>query len=364
MTPEPTEKSGKYKLRLGKYEVREHIATGGMGMIYKAYDTEAGRDVALKILPPELAANPKTCERFRREAGAMSRLRHDNVVAVYEFGEAAGTFFLALEYVPGTNLEAYIEQHGPLKPDLARDLLKQAAKALAHAHSQGIVHRDIKPANFLLTEVNGQMQLKLTDLGLALRGDEDQEARMTREGTTVGTIDYIAPEQAHDSRMADIRSDIYSLGCTFFHMLAGMPPFFGGSLVERLNKHVRMPAPNIRQVNPAVPEDLAHVLERMLKKKPENRYQTPLDLLRDLLNPEQIASPSTKGQRAAAAGGTVEDSWERAIATEEKPKPARKRRRRRTGTQATGTKMPWLLVLAVAVGILILGAIIVFLFVV
>src|SRR5260370_32907278 len=145
MTKEPTGKRGKGPRPLGKYEVRHHIASGGMGSVYRAVDVELGRDVALKVLPPDLAANPKVLERFRREAQAASRLRHDNVVAIYECGEAAGTHYLALEFVHGTNLQDYIEQHGPLKPDLARDLLKQAAKALGHVHSQGIVHRDIKP---------------------------------------------------------------------------------------------------------------------------------------------------------------------------------------------------------------------------
>jgi serine/threonine-protein kinase len=288
MTTEPAGKGGKRPLRIGKYEVLHHIASGGMGSVYKAIDVENSRDVALKVLPLDLAANPKVLERFRREAQAASRLRHDNVVAIYECGEAAGTHFLAMEFVHGTNLQEYIEAHGPFKPEVARDLLKQAAKALAHVHSQGIVHRDIKPSNFLLTEQDGRFVLKLTDLGLALRGDEDLEARVTKEGTTVGTVDYMSPEQAHDSRSADARSDIYSLGCTFYHMLGGHAPFHEGSLIERLTRHVSVEPPDIRKLNAEVPEDLVYVLDRMLKKKPEQRYQTPLEILRDLLNPEQI----------------------------------------------------------------------------
>ena len=337
MTTDLPEKGGKRPLRIGKYEVLHHVASGGMGSVYKAIDIDLGREVALKVLPPELAANPKATERFRREAKAAARLRHDNIVAIYEFGEAAGTYFLALEFVDGINLHDYIQLHGRLKPDLARDLLKQAAKALAHAHSQGIVHRDIKPSNFLLADNDGHPVLKLTDLGLALRGNEDKEARVTTEGTTVGTVDYMSPEQAHDSRAADIRSDLYSLGCTFYHMLAGHPPFPEGSLIERLTKHVRVEPQDIRQLNSEVPEDLAHVLDRMLRKQPEHRYQTPLELLRDLLNPEQIdygprllpldepTPPAEKRQREL--WGSTGGEKRKAVAQTEKTGPSETKQR-------------------------------------
>jgi serine/threonine-protein kinase len=287
MATEPSGKGGKRPLRIGRYQILRHLASGGMGAVYKALDTDLNREVALKVLPPETAANPKMLERFRREAKAAGRLRHENVVAVYEFGEAAGTYFLALEFIDGIDLHEYIVRRGKLNPDLARDLLKQAAKALAHAHSQGIVHRDIKPSNFLITEKEGQPLLKLTDLGLARHPRED-EGRVTRDGTTVGTVDYMSPEQALDSGAADIRSDLYSLGCTFYHMLSGRAPFHEGSLIERLTKHANIEPPDIRQLNADVPDDLVHVLEKLLRKSPQERYQTPLDLLRDLLNPEQI----------------------------------------------------------------------------
>jgi len=299
MTTESTGQGGRRPVRIGKYEVLRHIASGGMGAVYKALDVEAQREVALKVLPPDLAANPRMCERFRREAQAAARLRHENVAAIYEFGEVAGTFFLALEFVDGIDLHEYLERHGKLSPDVARDFLKQAAKALAHVHNQGIVHRDIKPSNFLLTMKDGRPLLKLSDLGLA-RQVREEDGRVTRDGTTIGTVDYMSPEQAHDSGLADARSDIYSLGCTFYHMLAGHAPFNEGSLIERLTKHVNVEPPDIRTINADVPDDLVHILKRALRKKPAERYQTSLELLRDLLNPDRIRAPrEAKGPEKA-----------------------------------------------------------------
>ena len=258
-----------------------------MGAVYKALDVEANREVALKVLPPDLAANPRMCERFQREAKSVAKLRHENIVALYEFGEMAGTYYLALEFIDGVDLHEYIQQHGKIDIKLARELLKQATKALAHAHSQNLVHRDIKPSNFLITQKDGQPLLKLTDLGLA-RDPREQDGRLTRDGVTIGTVDYMSPEQAHDSGKADIRSDIYSLGCTFYHMLAGHAPFNEGSLIEKVTRHANVEPPDIRKLNGDVPDDLVYILGRTLRKDPDQRYQTPLELLHDLLNPEKI----------------------------------------------------------------------------
>jgi eukaryotic-like serine/threonine-protein kinase len=300
MTIESTGQNGRRPIRIGKYEIVRHIASGGMGAVYKALDVEAQREVALKVLPPDLAANPRVCERFRREAKAAAKLRHENVVAIYEFGEVAGTHFLALEFVEGIDLHEYCKKQGKLRPALVRELLKQAAKALAHIHNQGIIHRDIKPSNFLLTKKDGRPVLKLIDLGLARHAGEEA-GRVTRDGTTIGTVDYMSPEQAHDSGLADFRSDIYSLGCTFYHMLAGHAPFHEGSLIERLTKHVNVEPPDLRTLNAQVPDDLVHILKRTLRKKPANRYQTALDLLVDLLNPEKIKAQGS-GKRAQEKG--------------------------------------------------------------
>jgi serine/threonine protein kinase len=267
--------------RLGKYKVLAHIATGGMGTVYKASDEELGRLVALKVLDVTLAEKPNTLERFRREARHAARLSHKNIVTLYEYGQADGRHFLALEYIDGIDLYEYIERKGRLAPEESRRILIQAVKALAHAFQQGITHRDIKPSNFLLTRDHDRMRVKLTDMGLA-RNAGEEEFRVTRAGSTVGTIDYLAPEQARDSASADIRSDIYALGCTFYHMLSGNPPFCEGGLGERILKHLQEDPPDVRQLNPQVSEELWLLMQRMLAKRPEERFQTPAELLKAL----------------------------------------------------------------------------------
>ncbi len=267
--------------RIGKYEVTAHIAVGGMGAVYRATDTESNRAVALKVLRPDLAAKQSAVERFRREARNASRLQHENIVRTYEFGAANEVWYLALEFVDGVDLAEYIRRKEKLDPEEAIDITRQAALALGHAFGKGIVHRDVKPSNFLLTRQDGQLLVKMADFGLA-REITDEEARMTRDGTTVGTVDYMSPEQARDSGLADGRSDIYSLGCTLFHMLAGQPPFPDGGLGERILKHAQEPPPPLRHLNPRVSRSLAAVVEKMLAKRPEDRYQVPADLLHDL----------------------------------------------------------------------------------
>jgi hypothetical protein len=285
---------GRRNVTLGRFRILSHIATGGMGAVYRAYDPEADREVALKVLMPDLVAGkPHLVERFRREAQHGARLRHENLVSLYEFGEAAGTCFLVMELVEGINLHDYIARSGPLDPEDARRLLLQVVRALDYIHHQGIVHRDIKPANVLLAHKEGRTVAKLSDLGLA-RQTREEEFRLTREGHTVGTVDYMAPEQARNSDLADIRSDLYSLGCTFFHMLTGRPPFSTGSLPERIFKHAETEPPDPRTLNPAVPADLAVVVRRMLAKKPADRYQTPADLLEVLTHgPRAAEEPAT-----------------------------------------------------------------------
>ncbi|MCI0682012.1 MAG: serine/threonine protein kinase [Gemmataceae bacterium] len=282
--------SGEGRMQLGKYRVVKHIATGGMGAVYKAVVTEEGeeqgREVALKVLSPEIAARPAMRERLRREWLHGAKLSHENIVEIYDCDESDGMYFLAMEYVHGKNLYEYIERHGPLAPNLARYLLLQIVAALEHVHEAGLIHRDIKPSNILLTRKNGKPVAKLADLGL-IRETSDEEFRLTREGHTVGTVDYLAPEQARDSGLADIRSDIYSLGCTLFHMVTGNPPFADGNLTERLFKHAQIEAPDVRLFNAKIPADLAMVCRRMLAKKPEHRYQTPSELLAALTIPKE-----------------------------------------------------------------------------
>jgi serine/threonine protein kinase len=284
--------------RLGKYEVLAHIATGGMGAVYKAIDRDLHRLVALKVLVRERASNPAQQERFRREARHSARLNHKNIVTLYECQEIDGFFFLAMEYVDGIDLETYIRRKGKLHPELARYLLIQATRALEHAHQRGVIHRDIKPSNFMLARENGQWKVKLTDLGLAWTGN-DADFRVTRAGSTVGTVDYLSPEQARDSSSVDIRSDIYSLGCTLYHMLAGHPPFPEGGLGERILKHQMVEPRDIRKLNPDVPDGLWFVLRKMLAKSPGNRYQTPTELKQDLKHLPSLSAESAQAESSA-----------------------------------------------------------------
>jgi serine/threonine-protein kinase len=288
MPQESASKEEKRPVRIGKYEVIAHIATGGMGAVYKALDTDLQRLVALKILSPELAAKPSMVQRFKREGRSAAKLRHENIVAIYECSEWGGSHFLALEFVDGVDLYDYITQRQRLGVAEARQILIQAARALDHAHHNRIVHRDIKPSNFLITkDQHGQLLVKLTDLGLA-RQVNDDEFRVTKADSTIGTVDYMSPEQAQNSGSADIRSDIYSLGCTFFHMLAGKCPYPTGTLVERVLKHREAEPPDIREHNKAVPAPVARIMNKMLAKKPADRYQTPRELLDELDNAENF----------------------------------------------------------------------------
>jgi serine/threonine protein kinase len=266
--------------RLGKYEVVAHLATGGMGAVYKAVDRDLNRLVALKILSSDLADDTAVMERFRREARHAARLNHPHIVTLYEFrfDRKRRLYYLALEFINGVDLARYIARRRQLRPEETRRIMVQTAKALAHAFEHGIVHRDIKPSNLMLAKKGGKGVVKITDLGLAIAVGED-EYRVTREGNTVGTIDYISPEQARDSRSADTRSDIYSLGCTAFHMLAGRPPFAEGGLGERLFKHLEAPPPDVRAFNSAVSAEFWAIIRRMLAKKPEDRFASPNELL-------------------------------------------------------------------------------------
>src|SRR5205807_8904377 len=181
--------------RIGPYEILKRVGAGGMGTVYKARHVELGRVVALKVLPPELAGKQEMLDRFRLEAKNAARLRHEHIVTLYEIGEANGVRYLAMEYVKGKNLHEIIHAKVRLQPEESRKLMMQAARALDQAYREGIVHRDIKPANLLLTVKDGKPFVKLTDFGLA-RCLEDTDFKVTRSGTTVGTVDYIAPEQA------------------------------------------------------------------------------------------------------------------------------------------------------------------------
>jgi len=265
--------------QIGKYHIKRKIGEGGMGTVYLAVDHELKRTVALKVLPTDKSRNQTLVKRFKSEAQAAAQLTHEHIVRVYDAGESNGRLYIAFEYVDGIDVFQLLSKRGRLSVKRAIEIVKQVAKALEHAHSKLIVHRDIKPSNLLIRKDG---TVKVTDLGLARSIDENSESGITRAGMTVGTVDYMAPEQAVDSKAADIRSDIYSLGCTFYQLLTGAPPYTNNSLTSKLHAHATEAIPNPRLKNEAVPEAVLAVLQRMMAKRPEDRYQTPADLLKDL----------------------------------------------------------------------------------
>lgn len=275
---QPSQATAELKM-LGKYQIEKKIGAGGMGAVYLARDTQLKRVVALKVLPKDKAENPTLVKRFKAEAQAAAQLRHDNIVAVYDSGEDQGYLFIAMEYVEGQDLFEMVQRRGVTPVKRSIEIIKQVAAALQHAYEQNIVHRDIKPSNLLIRRDG---VVKLTDLGLARSVDDTLETNITRAGTTVGTVDYMSPEQARNSKAADIRSDIYSLGCTWYQMLTGEPPYPEGSVTNKLQAHAIKPIPDPRDINENIPEGVTAVLNRMMAKKAEDRYQTPAELIDDL----------------------------------------------------------------------------------
>lgn len=265
--------------KLGKYEIQKKLGAGGMGAVYLALDTGLRRSVALKVLPKDKASNPTLVKRFKAEAQSAANLRHDNIVMVYDAGEADGFLYIALEYVEGTDVANLVQKRGVMPVKRTLDVVRQVAQALQHASDQGIVHRDIKPGNILIRRDG---VVKLADLGLARAVDDHIDTSITRAGTTVGTVDYMSPEQARDSKAADVRSDLYSLGCTWYYMLTGEPPFPDGSMTNKLRNHAEVSLPDPRAKNPAVTEAAFAVMRRMTEKDPGSRYQTPAELIADL----------------------------------------------------------------------------------
>jgi serine/threonine protein kinase len=268
--------------RLGHFELLESVGVGGMAAVIKAQDLDLGRVVALKILPPDMATDPENITRFRQEARAAARLDHENVARVYFCGEDQGLHFISFEFVEGENLRQRMERFGGSLP-VAESLhyLMQVTAGLGHAASRGVVHRDIKPSNIIITP---EGKAKIVDMGLARNLDaRASNGQLTQSGVTLGTFDYISPEQAIEPRSADCRSDIYSLGCTFYHVLTGRPPVPEGTAAKKLHCHQHIAPLDPRELNPAIPDEMAAVLGKMMAKGPNQRYQSPEHLLQHLL---------------------------------------------------------------------------------
>ncbi|MHB1423987.1 MAG: serine/threonine-protein kinase [Gemmataceae bacterium] len=265
--------------RLAHYELIEPIGVGGMAAVLRARDTQLDRLVALKILPPEMAADVENVRRFHQEARSAARLDHENIARVFFCGEDQRLHFIAFEFVEGDNLRALLEKRGRLPVGEALHYILQVAAGLAHAACRGVVHRDIKPSNIIITP-NGRA--KLVDMGLARSLDTRQDMALTQSGVTLGTFDYISPEQALEPRDADVRSDIYSLGCTFYHVLTGQAPVPEGTAAKKLHHHQHVKPTDPRQFVPDLPDEAAFILDRMMAKQPKDRYQTPEHLVHHL----------------------------------------------------------------------------------
>jgi WD40 repeat protein/tRNA A-37 threonylcarbamoyl transferase component Bud32 len=264
-------------LHVGPYQLLQRLGEGGMGQVYKARHSRLGRLVALKLIHPKHLGDEAARRRFLRETRSLSRLDHPNIVRALDAGEEHDRLYLVMELVEGTDLAHMVKEKGGLPIGLACECARQAALGLQHAHEQGLVHRDVKPSNLLLT---ADGTVKVLDLGLArpCAEDEGDSTSLTDTGMTVGTPDYVAPEQIIDSKRVDIRADLYSLGCTLYHLLAGRPPFAGGTMGLKLVKHQTEEPEPLAALREEVPAALAAVVQKLMAKKPEGRYQTPSEL--------------------------------------------------------------------------------------
>ena len=304
---------------IGRFTIIKKLGQGGMGVVFLANDTQLKRQVALKVLAKEKAENPTLVKRFKQEAQAAAQLKHNNIVGVHDAGEADGYLYIALEFIDGTDVHSIISKRGPMPVKRSLEIVKQVTLALLHAHERNIVHRDIKPSNLL---VRKDGMVKLADMGLARSVDESMETNITRAGTTVGTVDYMSPEQARNSKAADARSDLYSLGATWYHMLVGHPPFHEGSMLNKLNAHASKARPDARDGNDSVPESIAEMIKRLMAIKPEDRYQNPADLLADLENENLTRGPLSVKDLAALA---EDDDDDKVVDKRPEPKAAYKR---------------------------------------
>lgn len=327
------------KLIIGSYRLQLPIGEGGMGMVFKAVQPKLDRCVALKIIRPQvLAARPEILSRFHREARAIAQLHHPNLVILFDADESNGTHFIAMEYVEGQTFEKMVRANGPMGIRQACEYIRQCAVGLQHAYEVGLVHRDIKPSNILVSQKsaagasgNSSMRIsrpalvtirdrerqiqvgtaskagsswgtvKILDMGLARLTELPEEEQqlhentpLTRAGALLGTPDFIAPEQARDARKVDIRADIYSLGCTFYYMLTGKPPFPGGTDVQKLIRHQTEKPYPVEELRPGIPGEVLNILNRMLEKRPEDRYTTPQQLADALTHYLTPAVPGTQ----------------------------------------------------------------------
>jgi hypothetical protein len=315
-----------------RYELRELAGSGGMSSVYRAHDRLLERLVAIKVLDEKYSKDPEYVERFRREAQAIARLSHPNIVTVIDRGEHEGHQYIVFEHVPGENLKEAVQRLGPLPVVRALTLAHQAARGLAYAHQHGVVHRDVKPHNVL---INAEGIAKVTDFGIALSVEREDEDGITETGTVLGTSDYLAPEQAAGQRV-DACSDQYSLGALLYELLAGDVPYPAPNVVAAAMRHKNDPVPSVRSVRPEISPRVDAVVRRAMAKRPEDRYPTTDALIGAL----EACILEERQEEAADEGQT-------AIF----PRPNSVLVRRRPGPRRPGVRS-----LAVALGLVLIAA--------
>ena len=297
----------------GRYEIREHIATGGMASVFKTWDNRVERIVAIKVLRSLDKNDTRAVERFRREARAAAALAHPNAVTIYDFVEEAGQYFLVMEYIPGPTLKQLVGQRRQLQAREAIEIAAQVCSVLQVAHAQRFIHRDIKPQNIMLVlnggPTNGIIDrgvlVKLTDFGIVRVAEE---SGLTNSGIVLGTADYLSPEQARGENLT-ASSDLYSLGVVMFEMLTGQPPFVGPTAVSIAMQHASTNPPMLRKYNPAIPPIVEQLVLRALEKEPEDRFGSAAEMqqalrncARELARGSQVPQPAQAFGRSSTAG--------------------------------------------------------------
>ncbi len=319
------------RLMVGPYCIVDRLGEGGVSDVYKGWDSRKSRYVALKVMRQDLACNADAVRQFERELQAVTRLNHPNIIKTHDAGQTGASLYFAMEYVEGTDLSKVVQLSGALPISETCDYIRQVAAGLQYAHTMGLVHRDIKPANLYLLHPPGYNAptpgvtwkrpadpvIKILDWGLArlqhAEGASDLSGSCSpnhEEGMLIGTADYIAPEQARNPQLVDIRADIYSLGCTFYYLLTGQPPFPGSSLMQKLIQHQQAEPPPVQSLREDVPDELAAIVKKMLAKQPEDRYQIPLAVAVPLRRFCEGGTGSLNGtsKRPSANGTTLRPS--------------------------------------------------------